>query len=145
MDPTTQVFICGPSTYNDQPKDSFGVTKEQRGCPAGYGALGLKPQVNPNATNDYCLQDSDCNIGTDAGKCGPDQLDRKRDGGPRLSCLCNNPGQISNCPRQADGGGATSECRYGPAIPNICAVTVACDPNFNIFKDGGPPDFGCGL
>ena len=144
MDPMSAVLICGPSTYNDQTKDSFGVTKEQRGCPAGYGSQAVKPIMNSSAKDDYCLTNADCNVGTDAGDCSADPLDRKQDGGFRLSCRCNNPGQISNCPNKPDAGVITV-CRYGPQIPNICVKSVVCHPSFNIFQDAGFPSYGCGL
>ncbi len=147
------VSSCAPSTYNDATQDSFGVGRDLRGCPAGYAAVGIRPDLAPGNDPDYCKSNADCSLGQatlpDGGFPGLCQADTSitfQDGGHPLACKCTSPGTASNCPNSPDGGGITSVCKYGIASPALCLRTVVCQlPPGLAYRDAGPPDYGCGL
>ncbi|MFZ5468954.1 MAG: IPT/TIG domain-containing protein [Myxococcota bacterium] len=136
------VNVCAPSTYNDSTKDSFGVGKDQRGCPAGYAATGFRPKFVQG--DDFCNSNADCSVGNDAGICDFDTSVRLQDGGYPKACLCTSPGQVGQCPNDPDAG-ITSVCKFGIATPTVCLQSVVCTPSFSIYAPRGPTEFGCGL
>jgi hypothetical protein len=137
------VAVCAPSTFNDGTKDSFGVGRDIRGCPAGYPAVIIRPKIAMG--DDYCSSDSDCNQGTDAGSCKPEQALTLKDGGHPKTCQCVFGATDSQCPN--NDAGLSSECRFGISGQTLpCVQSVVCLPNSDvIFSDAGAPRYGCGL
>ncbi|MBI3185890.1 MAG: hypothetical protein HYZ28_27455 [Myxococcales bacterium] len=144
-DGTQGVNICAPSTYNDTTKDSWGVPKDARGCPAGYSAAAIRPKFTGGGDPDFCKTNADCSLGNDGGICDKDTTVTLQDGGHPLACLCTKPGQLAECPNSPDGG-MTSVCRFGIAVPTACLRSVVCLPSPGLaYRDAGPPEYGCGL
>lgn len=142
-DGTEGVNVCAPSTYNDNTPDSFGVGKALRGCPAGYSAVGVRPQVVQGDA--YCNTNADCSIGHNNGICDFDQSQMLPDGGHPKACLCTTPGLPGECPNSTDGG-ITSVCKFGIATPTVCLQSVVCMPSPGVvYEPAGDPTFGCGL
>jgi hypothetical protein len=140
------VNVCAPSTWNDGTRDSFGVGKDGRGCPAGYAASYFYPQLVQSQDN-YCDTDQDCNVGTDAGRCAADLSQRLQDGGHPKACLCTaGAGGNAQCPNSSDGG-ATSVCKFGvpgQTVPCIESINCTLLPG-NAYQAPGSPRYGCGL
>jgi hypothetical protein len=140
------VNVCAPSTFTDGTRDSYGVGKDVRGCPAGYAANYFYPQL-VQSQDDYCSVDADCNVGTDAGRCAPDITQRLRDGGNPKACLCTvGPNGDGQCPNSGDGGVA-SVCRFGVTGQTVaCIESINCTPlPGNVYDAVGAPRYGCGL
>jgi hypothetical protein len=146
----TPVFVCQLSTVNDFSLVN-GQAVAKRGCPAFYDVVTPPIDyyiVDPSGTAldpDNCKSDSDCNKGHDAGHCGVDPVTKAPDGGPVLSCLCDNSNPNSwRCPTTADGG-YLSVCPGRPGI-QVCATSVVCKPPAGmLFAPKGNPTYGCGL
>jgi hypothetical protein len=145
--------VCAPATYNDPRRDANGRGADTKGCPSTFSAFYARVKfVNGD---DNCSSDSDCNVGTDAGRCATDPTaPRLRDGGTIKSCLCTVGSPVEQCPNTpdagADGGGGPqvfSFCKFGnPGETQACMATVSCMPsNSYVFRDAGPPLNGCGL
>ncbi len=139
------VNICAPATFNDNSQDSQGIRRSSRGCPSGYQVQFMRPVLSGGG-EDYCDDDTQCNQGTDAGRCAPDPAAMKQDGGFRKACLCTAGTGRTQCPNSPDGGLQT-ECRTGVAGQNTyCIESVACiPPPGNAYQAPGEPQFGCGL
>jgi hypothetical protein len=71
--------VCTPSTYNDGTRDTFGVGRDAKGCPAGYPPIIIRPRLAMG--DDYCNTDADCSAGNDGGLCVKDQGLTLMDGG----------------------------------------------------------------
>lgn len=140
------INVCAPSTWNDGTRDSFGVGKDVRGCPAGTAASYFYPQL-VQSQDDYCSVDADCNVGTDAGRCLPDTTQRLQDGGHPKACHCTaGTTGDSMCPNSPDGG-VRSVCRFGvPGQRVQCIESINCTllPG-NAYQAAGAPRYGCGL
>ena len=140
---TMNTSVCAVPTWNDG--SSVGnTTRAAMGCPNNYPPVIFRPQV-ANSMDDYCNTDSDCNLGTDAGRCASDNSAPLPDGGHRKACLCT-VGIPGTCPNDPDAG-ITSECRFGISGQTVpCIQSIACLPGAGIlFRDAGPPSYGCGL
>lgn len=138
------VNICAPSTWNDGTRDSYGVGKDVRGCPAGYASTYFYPQMI-QSQDDYCSVDADCNVGTDAGRCQPDLTQRLQDGGHPKACLCT-VGAPNQCPNNPDAG-VTSVCKFGVTNQTVpCIESINCTPSPGVaYQAVGAPRYGCGL
>jgi hypothetical protein len=92
--------------------------------------------------DDYCTMDSDCNQGTDAGRCAADPTNTLQDGGHPKACLCTVGSTVNQCPN-SDDGGVTSFCKFGNnGETQACMHTVACKaPETYVIS----PDAGCGF
>ena len=134
--------VCTPSTFNDGTKDSFGVGRDSRGCPAGYPAVIIRPKLAQG--DDYCNTNADCSQGNDGGLCQTELAITFQDGGHPKTCQCT-VGAPNACPN--NDAGLTSECKFGISGQTLpCVQSVVCAPNAAIlFADAGPPRFGCGL
>lgn len=143
VDDTTGV--CAPPTFNDSTRDSNGVGRDNKGCPANYPPLYYRIRFTMGGDPNNCNTDADCNVGTDAGRCAPDPTLSLPDGGHPRSCLCT-VGQPNQCPNTPDGG-VFSFCRSGtPGQTQACMQTVACLPSAAVVHGApGAPKFGCGL
>jgi hypothetical protein len=140
------INICAPSTFNDGTRDSYGVGKDVRGCPAGYATTYFYPALI-QSQDDYCSVDADCNVGTDAGRCAQDLTQRLQDGGHPKACLCNaGPNGDAQCPNATDGG-VRSVCKFGvPGQTVACIESINCTPPpGNAYQAVGAPRYGCGL
>ncbi len=143
-------FVCALGAVND-----FSIVNGQavaaKSCPAVYDLISPPIDfyiVDPSgmaADPDNCKTDVDCNKGHDAGHCGIDPMRKQQDGGPVLSCLCDNTNpNLWKCPTQRDGG-YLSVCPGGPGI-QVCAESVVCrPPQGMLFQPRGNPNYGCGL
>jgi hypothetical protein len=145
---TPTMGVCAVPTWNDGAAvPASHTTQVALGCPVNWQYQIYRPDVRPmgSMVNAYCETDSDCNQGTDAGRCAPDNTLPLPDGGHTKACLCT-VGVPGTCPNDIDAG-LTSECRYGISGQTVpCVQSIACLPNSNIlFSDGGPPVYGCGL
>jgi hypothetical protein len=138
------VKVCAPATHNNLATDAFGVRRDQRGCPAGYPPVPVRPRVSA-AGADFCTTDVDCNQGTDAGRCAPDMSLMQPDGGHPKACLCTAGTAAPQCPN--NGADVTSECKAGVRGQTVpCVQSIVCLPSSQIlFADAGAPSFGCGL
>ncbi len=136
--------VCAPSTFNDSTRDVFGVGRDVRGCPAGVPVVGVRPRIQP-VGDDYCATDSDCDPGTDAGRCLADPGLSLPDGGHPKSCQCTGGTGKAQCPN--NDAGLSSECRWAiTGQPARCVESVVCLPSLAMVKaDAGAPLFGCGL
>ncbi len=141
------VSACMPSTVNDRSAVSANSsrTKADRGCPVNYDERPIRVDFTGDNSPNYCNSDSDCNQGTDAGRCGPDPVERLRDGGVVRSCICPAGSRKSQCPNNEDAG-IESECLDGvPGSSSYCITSYVCQfPQSRYFasNDGG---FGCGF
>lgn len=141
--------VCAVPTWNDGTVVAASHTNRAAlGCPVNFGVQYFRPNVAAQGSANYCDSDSDCNIGTDAGRCLPDTGLALPDGGHLKACMCT-VGVPGTCPNDtSDGGmGPQSECRYGISGQTVpCITSIACLPNFTILvADAGPPKYGCGL
>jgi hypothetical protein len=134
------VGVCAPATYNSAMLDSNGRRADNKGCPVGFSAVYQRITFTMGG-DDYCASDSDCNVGTDAGKCDVDLTSRLADGGHAKACLCTVGSSVQQCPNQADAG-IFSVCHFGNAgDTQACIETVSCmTPTSYVFTDAG-----CGL
>ena len=139
------VNVCAPSTWNDGTRDSFGVGKDVKGCPTGYPAIYIYPQLVQSQDN-YCDTDTDCNQGTTVGKCEPDPSQRLQDGGTRKACMCTVGNSVNQCPQNPDAG-LQSYCKFGVNGQRVaCIESVVCQtPPGNAYQAPGSPKYGCGL
>ena len=137
------INVCAPATYNDGTRDAFGVGRDLKGCPQGFPPVILRPKLAQG--DDYCNTDSDCNQGTDAGSCKMEQALTLMDGGHPKTCQCTAGVAASQCPN--NDAGLSSECKFGISGQTVpCVQSVVCLPNtLNLFKDAGPPSYGCGI
>ena len=138
--------VCAVPTWNDGTVVG-NTTRDALGCPVNYPVAFFRPEVAPamSMTGNYCDQDSDCDIGTDAGRCLPDNELLLPDGGHLKACMCT-VGVPGTCPNDPDAG-ITSQCRFGISGQTVpCVTSIGCLPGPGIlFRDAGPPAFGCGL
>jgi hypothetical protein len=136
--------LCAPATWNDQRRVA-GQPRSSLGCPAGYQVTPLRP-VLVDSPDDYCSADSDCNLGTDAGRCAPDQSLRLADGGYSKACLCTAGAGQGQCPRDP-ARSLETECYAGtPGATSFCIESVVCLPaGSTATQPAGPPSYGCGL
>jgi hypothetical protein len=144
-DGMTTIKVCAPSTYNDPTRDAQGRGKDTKGCPSGYSARPI--YAEPNGNDDgYCNADSDCNLGTDAGRCVRSYQVRLPDGGNGKVCGCNVGSMVQQCPNDVDAG-FTSECKFGAnGSEQPCIRSVVCTISATILHlDSGYPTYGCGL
>lgn len=138
------INVCAPSTFNDGTRDSFGVGRDTRGCPAGYPAIIIRPKLAMG--DDYCNTNADCNQGViDGGSCASEQALTLMDGGHPRTCQCTAGSTVSQCPN--NDAGVSSVCKFGVTGQTVpCVQSVVCLPNSSIlFQDAGPPNFGCGI
>jgi hypothetical protein len=138
------VNVCAPATWNDiVPLAGTQQTRARLGCPRQWAVTWLRPQVNPTQ-DDYCQTNADCNIGTDAGVCEPDNELRLRDGGLGKSCKCTVGTGGAQCPNSPDGG-TFSQCKSGVSgARTYCIASVVCMPPAG--KAYAPvEEYGCGL
>ncbi|MBX7102068.1 MAG: hypothetical protein K1X89_30415 [Myxococcaceae bacterium] len=137
------VNACAPATFNDKSRDSNGLGKDVRGCPAQYPPILVRPKFAQG--DDFCNNDTDCNQGgSDAGRCAPDMTTSLQDGGHPKACICKAGMGDNQCPNSEDGG-FLSVCGAGVSGATVsCVRSVVCMPGPQVLY-ALPDAGGCGL